>query len=125
MATTYQYRGDKISWENDTGDDVSSGEVVKAGRLVGVALEDIPEDATGTVAVSGVFELAKDPNREWNQGEALSWDDSEVRFDTESNMSGEYSAGDVENCASAAEDAENDAETGMVLLHPGRGELHT
>jgi predicted RecA/RadA family phage recombinase len=55
MATNYQQDGNVINWTNGTGADVAAGDVVKMQNMLGVALVDIADDATGAVAVEGVF----------------------------------------------------------------------
>ena len=60
MATSYQSEGCVITWTNSTGSNVSSGAVVQVGfSSLGIALVDIANSATGSVAVEGVFKLAK------------------------------------------------------------------
>jgi len=77
---SYQHKGDRIEWLNELSVAVSSGEVVVGADFIAVALVDIPADATGTVAVDGVFELAADPNDEWDALTQLWWDDANNRL---------------------------------------------
>lgn len=58
MAQNYIQEGDVISWTNG-GSAVTSGSAVTIGGLVGVALGDIANGATGQVMLEGVFELTK------------------------------------------------------------------
>ncbi|HYE40089.1 MAG TPA: DUF2190 family protein, partial [Ramlibacter sp.] len=48
-ATNYSHEGRVIDWVNGTGADVTSGSVVKMGNVLGVALVDIANGATGSV----------------------------------------------------------------------------
>lgn len=48
-----------IPWTN-AGSAVSSGDVIDLGHRAGIALVDIANGATGSVAVAGVWYLAKD-----------------------------------------------------------------
>lgn len=74
MANSYISEGDRIDWTNGTGSAVSSGDVVQVGfKQLGVALADIASTAVGTVAVDGVFELAK-ASGAITQGAKLWWD---------------------------------------------------
>lgn len=60
MANSYVQSGDVITWSNATGSNVASGAVVQVGLAqLGIALVDIANGASGSVAVDGVFSLAK------------------------------------------------------------------
>ena len=59
MAKNHVQPGKVLDYVNDTGADIASGDVVKAGALLGVALKDIPDSETGSVAVDGVFAVPK------------------------------------------------------------------
>lgn len=51
--------GKIVSWTNDSGDDVASGDIVIINGRVGVAAADIPDGETGSVEFEGVFECPK------------------------------------------------------------------
>ena len=55
MARNYESDGNVIQWTNGTGAAVASGQVVKVGNILGVALVAIAIGASGSVAVEGVF----------------------------------------------------------------------
>ena len=58
MATaTYVHEGKSIDYT--PGSDVSAGDVVVQGDLVGIAKLDIAASALGALAVTGVFDLPK------------------------------------------------------------------
>lgn len=74
MAKNFVSDGDVIPWTNTTGSAVASGQVVVMGHIIGVALVAIAAGATGSVAVEGVFEVAKVSGAVFAQGEKLIWD---------------------------------------------------
>lgn len=63
MATSFRQRGDVLDYANSSGSDIASGDVVVivsgTNGWCGVASTDIADGTTGSVAVEGVFELAK------------------------------------------------------------------
>jgi len=81
MAKNYVSDGNVINWTNGTGSAVSSGDVVATGHCIGVALVDIADGATGSVAVEGVFTVPKVSAAVFTQGEKLIWDASASAFD--------------------------------------------
>ena len=72
MATNFVQEGSVIQYT--AGADISSGAVVKIGNILGVALGDIANGATGSVAIRGVFTVAKVSAAVIAQGESLTWD---------------------------------------------------
>lgn len=72
MATNYVQPGDVIQYT--AGADISSGAVVKIGNILGVALADIANGSTGSVAIRGVFTVPKVSGAVIAQGESLTWD---------------------------------------------------
>ncbi len=59
MAQNHVQKGAVMPWTNGTGAAVSSGDPVAVGDMVGVALGDIADGASGQLAVSEVFTLPK------------------------------------------------------------------
>ena len=53
---------------------VSSGDVVIAGSLIGVAQSDAASGAAVAIATTGVFELAKTDSQAWTVGAPIYWD---------------------------------------------------
>jgi len=49
--------GKTMAWSNATGSDVSSGDLVNVNGTFGVALADIANGSSGTLAMEGVFEI--------------------------------------------------------------------
>lgn len=72
MATNYNFSGDVIQYT--AGANITSGSVVKIGEILGVALTDIANGATGSVAIRGVFTVPKVSAAVIAQGESLTWD---------------------------------------------------
>jgi predicted RecA/RadA family phage recombinase len=73
---TYLHLGDVIDYTPSSA--VSAGDVVVIGNIVGVATEDIAADDLGSLAIEGVFSLAKATlsTSAITQGTKLYWDAS-------------------------------------------------
>lgn len=80
MATaTYWQRGEAIDFTNGTGSKIDANEVVLLGSRLGIAGTDIPNGETGSLIVSGVFELPKDygdSGKALSAGQEVQWDDA-------------------------------------------------
>lgn len=72
MATNYLQPGDVI--QHTAATDILSGQVVKIGNILGIALGDILQGKTGSVAIRGVFTAPKVTGAVIAQGESLTWD---------------------------------------------------
>lgn len=59
MATNYRAEGKVLQYTCGASESVSSGDVVFVKGIPGIALQDIANSATGSVQVSGVFEVDK------------------------------------------------------------------
>ncbi len=81
MAKNFVQNGENITWTNGTGSDVASGDLVVIGVRVGVALVDIADGDSGTVAMSGVFEVPKEAALEISQGDLLYCDATSGELD--------------------------------------------
>lgn len=81
MSTNYMQPGKIITWTNGTGSAVTAGTVVVVGQTLGVALVDIANGSTGSVAIEGVYTVPKVSAAVIAQGEALTWDVSAGEFD--------------------------------------------
>jgi predicted RecA/RadA family phage recombinase len=79
MATNYKSAG-AVFQHTATGA-ISSGDVVKMGEILGVALVDLASGETGSVATQGVFDVPKVDAAVITQGESLTWDSSVSKFD--------------------------------------------
>jgi predicted RecA/RadA family phage recombinase len=71
MAQNHIQLGRVMSWTNTTGTSVASGSPVAVGNRIGVALEDIADNAGGDVATDEVFELPKEVPLAIGQGDAV------------------------------------------------------
>ncbi len=80
MAKNYVSGGEVITWTNG-GSAVVSGQVVRVGQILGVALAAIAGSASGPVAIKGVFTVPKVSGAVIAQGESLVWDASAAAFD--------------------------------------------
>jgi predicted RecA/RadA family phage recombinase len=80
MAKTYIQDGDVINYQNGTGSAIASGATVKIGSLIGIALVDIANGATGAVMLEGVFKVTKATGAAWVQGDQLYWDATNSNF---------------------------------------------
>jgi predicted RecA/RadA family phage recombinase len=58
MIASYVYKGDRIDYKNTGAAAIAYGDVVVAGDLVGVALNNIAVNDTGVILTEGVFEIA-------------------------------------------------------------------
>ena len=117
MANNYQQKGDRIVWTNATGSAVASGQLVKIGNILGVALVDIANGASGDVAIEGVFSgVPKVSAAVFAQGEKLIWDVSAAKCDDSAATpaTGDVTGGAIAFVAGA------DAETTCTIkLTPG------
>jgi predicted RecA/RadA family phage recombinase len=117
MATNYVSDGDVIQWTNGTGSAVTAGSIVKAGNILGVALVDIADGATGSVAIEGVFDnIPKVSGAVFVQGEKLIWDVSAGKFD---DSAATPATGDVTGGAIAWAAGANLETTCTIKLTPG------
>lgn len=117
MATNFKSDGRSITWSNGTGSAVSSGDVVELTNMIGVALDDIADGASGAVAIEGEFSgLPKVSAAVFAVGEKLIWDTSASAFDDSSATpaTGDITGGAVATVAGA--DAET---TCTAILTPG------
>lgn len=114
MATNYQQPGEVLDFVNATGAAVASGAVVPVGNILGVALTDIADGATGSVQIQGVFVCPKVSGAVIAQGESLVWDVSASAFD---DSAATPATGDVSGApAIAFESAGNGVTTLAVRL---------
>lgn len=115
MANNFKQPGDVIAWVNG-GSAVVSGQVVRVGKLLGVALVDIAGGATGSVALSGVFSVPKVSGAVIAQGENLTWDASAAAFD---DNAATPAAGDVTGPPAVAFEAAGSGVTSLLVGFTG------
>ncbi|PSJ23583.1 recombinase RecA [Halomonas sp. ND22Bw] len=112
MAKNCHQMGDVLDWTNDTGSTVSSGQVVVIGALIGVALVDIANGATGSVAIDYVWELPKGSNA-IGAGERVDYDISASVID----QIGTPASGDLVGCGVAIAAAAGGDATVLVKIN--------
>ncbi len=67
-------QGDTLTFT--AGADVASGAGILVGDAFGVATTDVANGKTGTLKLTGVFDLPKTASQAWTIGAAVYWDDS-------------------------------------------------
>lgn len=117
MATNYRQEGDVMQWTNSTGSAVASGDVVKITNMLGIALVDIANGASGSVALKGVFsDVPKVTAAVFTVGEKLIWDVSAGKFD---DSAATPASGEVTGAAIALVAGANLETTCTIMLTPG------
>lgn len=114
MATNYKSSGDVI--QVTAGSAITSGSVVKVGQILGVALTDIANGSTGSVAIRGIFTVPKVSAAVIAQGESLVWDVSAGAFD---DNAATPATGDVSGAAAVAAEAAGNTITSMKVMFTG------
>lgn len=115
MAANYKTEGRVVQFTNG-GSAISAGDVVVVGEILGVALVDIANDATGSVQVSGVFECPKVTAAVIAQGESLTWDVSVDKFD---DNAASPATGDVTGPPAVAHEAAGNGATTLQVMLTG------
>lgn len=115
MATNYVQEGKVIQWTNG-GSAVVSGQVVRIGKILGVALANIAGSATGSVAIEGVFTVPKVSGAVIAQGENLTWDASAAAFD---DNAATPATGDVTGAPAVAMEAAGNGVTSFDVKFTG------
>lgn len=116
MAKNYQQPGEVLDYTNNTGSAIASGAVVVAGNLLGVALVDIANGATGSVGIRGVYVVPKVSGAVIAQGESLTWDVSAAAFD---DKAATPATGDVTGAGAVAFEAAGNGVTTLAVLFTG------
>ena len=116
MTTKYQQDGGVITYAN-SGSAIAAGDVVVMGHTIGIALTDIADSGSGSVAVEGVFSgVPKVTAAVFTQGEKLIWDVSAGKFD---DSAATPANGDVTGAAIAWVAGANNETTCTIKLTPG------
>lgn len=110
MAEATLYQGDPDVIDYTPGADISAGEVVIAGNIAGVAMEDIANGELGSIRVSGVFDVAKTATVTFSVG-------APVYFDESANTAGSTATDALIGYAVKAALA-NDATVRVLLANP-------
>ena len=106
MLARFVQKGESIDYRPDTP--VAAGDVVVQDNLVGIARLDIPAGTLGSLAVVGVFDIAKDSSAV-AAGNAVYWD-AEAKKATTAKTGNQY-------LGKAILDADASGETVRVLLN--------
>lgn len=114
MSKNFKQPGKVIDYV--AGANITSGQVVKVGQILGVALADIANGETGPVQIEGVFEVPKVTGAVWTQGQSLTWDVSAGAFDD--NLA-TPATGDVTGAAAVAFTAGANGETTALVKFTG------
>lgn len=114
MATNYVAPGKTMTIT--AGANLTSGQVVRVGQSLCVALEAIANGATGMVATEGVFTVPKVSGAVIAQGERLVWDASAAAFD---DNAATPATGDVTGEAAVAFEASGNGVTSMKVKFTG------
>lgn len=124
MAKNFVSDGDVIPWTNATGNTVPSGRLIAMGHILGVALVDIPNGASGSVAIEGVFAVPKVSAAVFAQGEKLVFDVSAGSgVGAVDDSSATPAAGDITGGAVAWLPGLNEETTATIKLTPGNATL--
>lgn len=115
MANNYVSPGDVIDYTNG-GSAISAGDVVRVGQVLGIALVDIANGATGSVQIRGRFTVAKVSAAVIAQGESLTWDASASAFD---DNAATPATGDVQGPPAVAAAAYGSGTTSMDVILTG------
>lgn len=110
--------GNTVSYT--AGADIAAGAVVVTGHTIGIAITDIANGETGTLAIRGRFTVPKVSAAVFAVGEKLVWDSSVGQFD---DSSATPAAGDITGGAIAAKAGANLETTCEVILTPGNATL--
>jgi predicted RecA/RadA family phage recombinase len=118
MTTTYKAEGNVIQYT--AGANIAAGKVIKMGNVLGVALTDIANGATGSVMLEGVFSAPKVSGAVIAQGESLTWD---VSANTGAGAFDDNAAtpasGDVTGAAAFAFEAAGNGVTSLLVKFTG------
>lgn len=115
MADNFIQPGKVVQYTN-AGSAITAGSVVKMGNILGVALVDIANAATGSVQIDGVFDVPKVTGAVIAQGESLTWDVSAGKFDD--NLA-TPATGDVTGAAAVAFEAAGNGVTTLAVKFTG------
>ena len=77
----FKFEGNILNYSNESGSDIASGSIVSTGGLVGVASVDIADGESGSVAITGVYEVANGDANAITQGAELFYDSATGKVD--------------------------------------------
>lgn len=118
MADNFHSNGDVVQYTASA--DIAAGSVVKMGNTLGVALVDIANGATGSVAVKGVFRVPKVSAAVITVGQSLVWDVSAASGAGEFDDNAAVPAtGDVSGAAARAHESAGNGATTLLVYFTG------
>lgn len=74
MQAVYVQRGEAIDFTNSTESNFNVGDVVTLDKRIGIAGDNIPVGATGTVHVSGIYEMEAETTTAFKVGQTVYFD---------------------------------------------------
>jgi len=98
------------------GANVTSGQVVRVGNILGVATSDVANGASGLLQLEGVFSVPKVSGAVIAAGESLTWDASVAAFD---DNAATPATGDVTGAAAHAFEAAGNGATVLAVKFTG------
>lgn len=98
------------------GANLTSGQVVAIGNMLGVTCSAIANGATGEVALKGVFTVPKVSGAVIAQGDSLTWDASAAAFD---DNAATPASGDITGAACFAFEAAGNGVTSLAVCFTG------
>jgi len=79
----FDINGDVLKWNNGTGSDISAGDPVDLGNMLGIAVNDIADGDDGAVRVVGSVKVTKASGESWTAGSSrIFYDSSASNFTT-------------------------------------------
>ena len=98
------------------GANITSGQVVAVGNILGVATADIASGAKGDICIDGVFSVPKVSAAVIGAGESLTWDASAAAFD---DNAATPATGDITGAAAVAFEAAGNGVTSLNVRFTG------
>jgi len=114
MTSKFIQPGEVIQYT--AGSNIAAGTVVPIGNILGVALVDIANGATGSVQIEGVFTAPKVSGAVIAQGESLVWDVSAGKFD---DNAATPATGDISGPPAVAWEAAGNGVTSLAVKFTG------
>lgn len=89
MKATYFQRGESLDYKNEGDSAVKSNDVIDLTYRIAVAGDDIQSGSTGTIHVTGVYEMKKTGNAEIAIGQPVFFDGSGITDEADNGEAGE------------------------------------
>ena len=101
MKATYWQRGESLDYKNNTTAVIEENTIISIATRIGVAGTAIEPGQTGSLHVTGVFEIAKAEGEAITMGTAVYFDGSAITATADGNTPAGYAAQDAAESASA------------------------